>query len=71
MPREDNLLKNAPHTAERAAGGRVDAPLPARAAAFPLPWVRADKFWPPVGRLNNVLGDRKLVCACPDVSEYA
>ena len=40
-------------------------------AAFPLPCVRAAKFWPSVGRLNNVLGDRKLFCTCPDVSEYA
>ena len=39
-------------------------------AAFPLPWVRAAKFWPPVGRLNNVLGDRKLFCTCPPIEDY-
>jgi glycine dehydrogenase len=44
---------------------------PRQAAAFPLPWVRQHKFWPVVGRLNNVLGDRKLFCACPPVEDYA
>ena len=72
MPREDNLLKNAPHTAGVAAGRRVDAPLHARARRLPAALrCAAHKFWPPVGRLNNVLGDRKLFCTCPDVSEYA
>jgi glycine dehydrogenase len=70
-PREGNLLKNAPHTA--AALLTTEWPFPYRReeAAFPLPAVRDNKFWPPVGRLNNVLGDRKLFCSCPPIESYA
>jgi glycine dehydrogenase len=71
MSREDNLLKNAPHTAGALLAAEWSHPYPRDRAAFPLPYVRAAKFWPAVGRLNNVLGDRKLHCTCPDVSEYA
>ena len=71
MPREGNLLKNAPHTAGALLAAEWTHPYPRERAAFPLPYVRAAKFWPAVGRLNNVLGDRKLYCTCPDVSEYA
>jgi len=71
MPREGNLLKNAPHTAGALLATEWAHPYPREHAAFPLPYVRAAKYWPPVGRLNNVLGDRKLFCTCPDVSEYA
>ncbi len=70
-PREGNLLKNAPHTAAALLGAEWSHPYPRDRAAFPLPYVRAGKFWPPVGRLNNVLGDRKLFCTCPDIEEYA
>ena len=44
---------------------------PQELAAFPLPAVRADKYWPPVRRIDNAAGDRTLVCACPPVEEYA
>jgi len=71
MPRESNLLKNAPHTAGALLAGEWSHPYPRERAAFPLPYVRAAKYWPPVGRLNNVLGDRKLFCTCPDIGEYA
>ncbi len=71
MPRESNLLKNAPHTAGALLASEWSHPYPRERAAFPLPYVRAAKYWPPVGRLNNVLGDRKLFCTCPDISEYA
>jgi glycine dehydrogenase len=71
MSREDNLLKNAPHTAGALLGAEWAHPYARERAAFPLPYVRAAKFWPSVGRLNNVLGDRKLFCTCPDISEYA
>jgi glycine dehydrogenase len=70
-PRDGNVLKNAPHTAAALLGAEWPHPYARDKAAFPLPWVRAAKFWPPVGRLNNVLGDRKLFCTCPDISEYA
>jgi glycine dehydrogenase len=69
-PREGNLLKNAPHTAAALLAAEWPHPYPRERAAYPLPYVRAAKFWPPVGRLDNVLGDRKLHCSCPDISEY-
>jgi glycine dehydrogenase len=71
MPREGNLLKNAPHTAGALLAAEWKHPYERERAAFPLPYLRAGKYWPPVGRLNNVLGDRKLYCTCPDISEYA
>jgi glycine dehydrogenase len=69
-PREGNLLKNAPHTAAALLATEWPHPYPRERAAYPLPFVRAAKFWPPVGRLNNVLGDRKLFCTCPEISEW-
>jgi glycine dehydrogenase len=70
-PRDGNVLKNAPHTAAALLAAEWPHGYARDKAAFPLPYVRAGKFWPPVGRLNNVLGDRKLFCTCPDISEYA
>jgi glycine dehydrogenase len=70
QPREDNLLKNAPHTAERLLAAEWKHPYPRERAAYPLPWLRVHKFWPPVGRLNNVLGDRQFVCSCPPIESY-
>jgi len=70
-PRTGNLLKNAPHTAAALLAADWPNPYPRDRAAYPLPFVRAAKFWPPVGRLNNVLGDRKLFCTCPEVEDYA
>jgi glycine dehydrogenase len=70
-PREGNVLKNAPHTAAALLATEWPHPYPREQAAFPLPYVRAAKFWPAVGRLNNVLGDRKLFCTCPPISDYA
>jgi glycine dehydrogenase len=69
-PREGNLLKNAPHTATALLATEWPWSYPRDRAAFPLEWVRAGKFWPPVSRLNNVLGDRKLFCSCPDIESY-
>ncbi len=67
--REDNPLKNAPHTADRLLG---DWPHPysRQAACFPAPGQREAKYWPPVGRVDNVHGDRHLVCACPPIESY-
>jgi glycine dehydrogenase len=67
--RKDNVLKNAPHTAAEVAGDTWTHPYSREQAAFPLPWVRADKFWPAVGRIDNPHGDRNLVCTCPPVEE--
>jgi glycine dehydrogenase len=67
----DNVLKNAPHTAEAVAADDWAHPYSRSQAAFPLPYVKADKFWPPVGRIDNAYGDRHLICTCPDTAEYA
>jgi len=67
----DNVLKNAPHTAEAIASSTWKHPYTREQAAFPLPFVRAAKYWPPVGRIDNAYGDRNLICSCPDISEYA
>jgi glycine dehydrogenase len=69
-PREGNLLKNAPHTAQVVMADEWTRPYSRERAAFPAPWVRDGKFWPSVGRLNNVLGDRKLICSCPPIEDY-
>ena len=69
--RKDNVLKNAPHTAAATAADAWTHPYSREQAAFPLPFVKADKFWPPVGRIDNAHGDRNLICTCPDVAEYA
>jgi glycine dehydrogenase len=69
-PREGNVLKNAPHTAEVVTQSEWKHPYTREQAAFPAPWVKASKFWPSVGRLNSVLGDRKLICSCPPIEDY-
>lgn len=61
----DNVLKNAPHTAEEALSARWAHPYSREKAIFPLSFVRENKFWPPVGRINNPYGDKNLVCSCP------
>ena len=70
VSRESNLLKNAPHTAEHLV--REDWPFSysRERAVFPAPWVRSQKFWPSVGRINNVLGDRQLICSCQPIEDY-
>ncbi|HVI23393.1 MAG TPA: aminomethyl-transferring glycine dehydrogenase, partial [Myxococcales bacterium] len=71
QPREGNVLKGAPHTAEVLTADSWDRPYSRHRAAFPAPWVLAHKFWPSVGRLNAVLGDRQLICSCPPVEDWA
>jgi glycine dehydrogenase len=70
-PKEGNVLKQAPHTAEVVTADAWDRPYARSTAAFPAPWLRGHKFWPAVGRLNNVLGDRQLMCTCPPMEDYA
>ena len=69
-PRDDNPLKAAPHT----AGALLESDWPhaysRQEAAYPLASLRGDKYWAPVGRVDNVYGDRNLMCACPPVSDY-
>jgi len=65
----DNPLVNAPHTAE-AVVGEWTHPYSREQAVYPLASLRANKYWSPVGRVDNVYGDRNLVCACPPMSDY-
>ncbi len=65
--RQNNLLKNAPHTARQIASDKWDRPYSREQAAFPAPWTREHKFWPAVARIDNVYGDRNLFCSCPGV----
>ncbi len=67
--RSDNPLKNAPHTAEEIAGEWTHA-YSRETAVYPLPWLRAAKYWPPVKRVDNVGGDRHLVCTCPPMETW-
>jgi glycine dehydrogenase len=69
--RADNPLKNAPHTASEIAAQNWQHPYSREAAAFPLPWVKASKYWPPVKRVDNVYGDRNLICTCAPLDSYA
>ena len=71
MDRQNNLLKNAPHTAEDLADAAWDRPYSREEAVFPAPWVRERKFWPYVGRVDNPWGDRNLMCVCPPMESYA
>ena len=64
LDRQNNPLKHAPHTARVVAGDQWDRPYPREQAAFPTAWTRAHKFWPAVGRVDNVYGDRNLICTC-------
>ena len=68
---KDNALKNAPHTAAAVSSDRWAHRYSREQAAFPLAFVRANKFWPSVGRIDNPYGDRHLICACPPIEEYA
>jgi glycine dehydrogenase len=68
--RQNNLLKNAPHTADMIAADNWDRPYPRESAAFPVKSLRDYKFWPAVGRIDNVFGDRNPVCTCAGMDTY-
>lgn len=68
--RTDNVLKNAPHTMEQVVRDNWDRPYTREKAAFPAPWVRKYKYWPPVARIDSVYGDKNVVCACPPLEDY-
>jgi glycine dehydrogenase len=69
--RKNNLLKNAPHTATQIASDQWDRPYTRERAVYPLPWVKARKFWPATARIDNVYGDRNLMCSCPPMESYS
>ncbi|MDX2344803.1 MAG: aminomethyl-transferring glycine dehydrogenase [Acidimicrobiia bacterium] len=70
VPLEDSPLHNAPHTAEDVVGDEWSHPYGREQAAFPVPGLRHDKYWPPVGRIDGAYGDRNVVCACPPMDVY-
>ncbi len=67
---QNNPLKNAPHTAESLICGEWDHPYTREEAAYPAPWTKVHKFWPPVDRIDNAYGDRNLVCSCEGMEAY-
>ena len=67
---ENNVLRNAPHTQEVAAADEWNRPYGREKAAFPLAWVRENKFWPTVSRIDDGYGDRNLMCTCAPIEEY-
>ena len=69
--RQDNPLKNAPHTSAAVSAEEWTHAYSRELAAYPLPFVRGRKFWPSVGRIDNPYGDRNLMCACPPVEAFA
>jgi glycine dehydrogenase len=66
----DNVLKNAPHTQFVITADEWSHSYTRQQAAFPLEYVKANKFWPSVSRVNNTYGDRNLICTCEPVSAY-
>ena len=68
--KENNLLKNAPHTANCIINKNWNYPYSPQEAAYPLPYLVDNKYWVPVRRVDNAFGDRNLICACPSVESY-
>jgi glycine dehydrogenase len=68
--KKENALKNAPHTQFAIINSNWDKPYSRESAAFPLEYVKANKFWPSVARVNNTFGDRNLICTCEPVESY-
>ena len=71
IDKQNNPLKNAPHTTLQIAAEKWEHPYSREQAAFPAPWTREHKFWPAVARIDNVYGDRNLFCSCPPVEEFS
>jgi glycine dehydrogenase len=67
--KQNNVLKNAPHTAQQVISDKWDRPYSREQAAYPAPWTREHKFWPAVARIDSVYGDRNLFCTCPPMDE--
>jgi len=67
--KQNNVLKNAPHTAQQVIADKWDRPYSREQAAYPAPWTREHKFWPAVARIDSVYGDRNLFCTCPPMED--
>jgi glycine dehydrogenase len=70
MDKENNALRNSPHTAQMMMKPEWNHPYSREEAVYPLEWLRTNKFWPSVGRVDNAFGDRNLICSCPSIEEY-
>jgi glycine dehydrogenase len=70
VDKQNNVLTNAPHTAEELTADEWHYTYSRKQAAYPASWIAENKFWPFVKRVDNAYGDRNLVCTCPDISEY-
>jgi len=70
MDRSNNVLKNAPHSIDAVISDEWNRPYSRSRAVTPLPWVKERKVWPYVSRIDNVYGDRNLICTCPPISNY-
>jgi len=68
--KKNNVLKNAPHTAQQVTTDNWDRPYSREEAAYPAPWTREHKFWPAIGRIDSVYGDRNLFCTCPPIEAF-
>ncbi|HZQ45733.1 MAG TPA: aminomethyl-transferring glycine dehydrogenase [Verrucomicrobiae bacterium] len=71
VDKQNNLLKNAPHTADMLVADKWDRPYSREQAGYPAKWLHEHKFWPAVGRIDNVFGDRNLVCSCVGMEAYS
>jgi glycine dehydrogenase len=71
IDKENNPLKNAPHSARQIAADKWDRPYSREQGAFPAPWTKEHKFWPSVARIDNVYGDRNLFCSCPPIEDFS
>jgi glycine dehydrogenase len=69
--KKNNVLKNAPHTAQQVVSDKWDHAYSREEAAYPAPWTREFKFWPAIGRIDSVYGDRNLFCTCPPIEAFA
>jgi len=67
----DNVLKMAPHTAQELCADEWNHAYSRTQAAYPVEGIKANKFWPAVGRVDNAFGDRNLICTCPSIHEYS
>jgi glycine dehydrogenase len=69
--KKDNVLKRAPHTQANICSNEWNRPYSREEAAFPADYLKGNKFWPSIARVNNTYGDRNLVCTCEPVASYA
>ena len=68
--KDDNVLKNAPHTSKAIIAGEWKHSYSREKAAFPLEWLQDAKYWPTVARVDNAYGDRNLICSCNPIEDY-